>query len=555
MIRAEVTGETAILYGPFPFAFIKTVSSLAGRKVWQTTSQVKIQANPANIRTLKRCDHEIEWIDKSGDLAAQEAFEGLPTQHHAREALQTEYIPKIPLFDHQQKALAISAHRESYALLWEMGLGKTAGLIANSGVLWAAGKLTGVLVVAPKGVHTQWLTEQIPTHFNGPYRCVHWKKKEIEAREFQPRSNELVWFSINVDALRTEKGAAAAKLFLSVHKNASKMIVDESHNIKDGRAQRTKAAIEIGRLARYRRIATGTPIAKNIVDAWSQFNFLDPKILGHKYMTSFRSRFCVMGGFEGRQIVGQKNTEEFYQLIAPHSFRMTKEEALDLPPKIYIAREYEMADETARHYKSVKDLLMTEMDDGTIMDAKNGAVAMGRLQQIICGHLPREDGTMMDIGNERIEIMLDILGQRTGPVCIWHRFIEDGNRIMEALEQAGEKAVRYIGSDADREAAKQAFLSGEARCFVSNPKTGGVGLNLQGYCQTVIYYSNSFDALDRWQSEDRVHRSGMKGAVTYFDIIAKKSVDRAILRNLRTKKSISDLTLDEIRRSLEEDSS
>lgn len=552
MIRAEVTGETAILYGPFPFAFIKTVSALAGRKVWQSTSQVKILAHPANIRTLKRCDHEIEWIDKSGDLAMQQAFEELPTQHSDRASVQTSYVPKIPLFRHQQKALAISAHRESYALLWEMGLGKTAGLIANAGVLWADSKLTGVLVVAPKGVHTQWPNEQIPAHFNGAYRCIPWKKKELEARELQPRNGELVWFAINVDALRTEKGKAACIAFLNAHKNASMMISDESHNIKDGRAQRTKAAIEIGRLAKFRRIATGTPIAKNIVDAWSQFNFLNPNILGHKYMTSFRARFCVMGGFEGRQIVGQKNTEEFYQLIAPHSFRMTKEEALDLPAKVYVTKEYEMGDETLKHYKSVKDLLMTEMDDGTIMDAKNGAVAMGRLQQIVCGHLPREDKSVMRISSERLEILLDIVRQRTGPICVWHRFIVDGDTIINALLAEGEKAVRYNGSDAEREAAKLAFLSGDARIFVSNPKTGGVGLNLQGDCQTVIYYSNSFDALDRWQSEDRVHRTGMKGTITYFDIVAKKSVDRAILRNLRTKKSISDLTLDEIRKSIQE---
>jgi SNF2 family DNA or RNA helicase len=550
MIRAEVTGETAVLHGPFPFAFIKTVSSLAGRKIWLGTAQVKIQANAANIRTLKRCDHEIEWIDKTGDLKEQEVFENLPTQHNGRTSLNTEYQPRVALFAHQQKALEISAHRESYALLWEMGLGKSAGLVANSGVLWCAGKLTGVLVVAPKGVHSQWLSEQVPTHFSGPFRCVVWKKKPLDKKEISQQKDELVWFSINIDALRTDKGRQACEDFLAAHKNSSMMIMDESHNIKDSRAQRTKAAIEIGKLARYRRIATGTPIAKNIVDAWSQFNFLDSKILGHKYLTSFRARYCIMGGWEGRQIVGQKNVEEFYQLIAPHAYRMTKEEALDLPPKIYIIKEYEMGEETKKHYKAIKDTLLTALDDGTLLDAKNGAVAIGRLQQVVCGHLPREDGTMMEIGDERMEVLLDIVGQRTGPIAIWHRFIEDGKRILHCLTEAGESAVRYLGTDAERTAAKEAFLSGKARCFISNPKTGGVGLNLQGECETVIYYSNSFDALDRWQSEDRVHRTGMKRAVTYFDIVARKSVDRVILRNLRAKKSISDLTLDDIRKSL-----
>jgi SNF2 family DNA or RNA helicase len=553
MIRAEVTGDTAILYGPFPFAFVRTVAALSGRKVWQTAAQVKFQATPANIRALKRSDHEIEWIDKSGDLAVQEAFEGLPTQHSATTPLQVEYVPKIPLFDHQRKALEISAHRESYALLFEMGLGKSAGLVANAGVLWAGEKLTGVLVVAPKGPHTQWLTEQIPTHFNGDFRCVPWKKKEIEARDFKQIKNELVWFAINIDALRTEKGKEACKAFLAAHKGTSMMVLDESHTIKDFKAQRSKAAHEIGKLARYRRIATGTPIAKNIVDAWSQFGFLDPNILGHRYMTSFRNRYCVLGGWEGKVIVGQKNTEEFYQLIAPHSYRVTKNEALDLPPKIYITKEYEMGEETRKHYKSVKETLLTSLDNGEILDAKNGAVAMGRLQQIVCGHLPREDGSIMKIGRERVDVMLDIIEQRTGPICVWARFIEDRRVILEALEDAGETAVCYAGSDTEREEAKRAFLAGDARIFVSNPKTGGVGLNLMGACQTVIYYSNSFDLIDRVQSEDRVHRIGTKGAVSYFDIVAQKSVDRAILRNLKTKKSILSLSFDEIRMAIKDE--
>jgi SNF2 family DNA or RNA helicase len=554
MIRAEVTGDTAILYGPFPFAFVRTVAALSGRKVWQTAAQVKFQATPANIRALKRSDHEIEWIDKSGDLAVQEAFEGLPTQHSALAALQTPYVPKIPLFAHQQKALDISANRRNYAYFWEMGLGKTAGLIANAGVLWAGQKLTGVLVVSPKGVDSQWLTEQIPTHFNGEYRCIPWKKKALDPRSVSQNKQELVWFAINIDALRTEKGKEACKVFLAAHKCASMMIVDESHCLKTWSAQRTKAAHEIGKLASYKRIATGTPISKNVLDSWSQMGFLDPNILGHRYLSSFKSRYCLLGGWEGKVVVGSKNMEEFYQLIAPHSYRVTKEEAIDLPPKVYIAKEYDMSDETAKHYKEIKETLLTQLDDGTLLDAKNGAVAIGRLQQVVSGHLPREDGSIMKIGGERIEVMLDIVRQRTGPICIWCRFIEDRRVILEALEIEGETAACYAGTDSEREEAKRAFLSGDARIFVSNPKTGGVGLNLAGACQTVIYYSNSFDLIDRIQSEDRVHRIGMGGSVTYFDLVAKKSVDRVILRSLRAKKSLLSLAFDEIRMAITDES-
>lgn len=332
------------------------------------------------------------------------------------------------------------------------------------------------------------------------------------------------------------------------------MVVDESHNIKSWGADRTKAAIKLGHFATYRRIATGTPIAKNIIDSWTQFMFLDRKILGHDYLTSFRARYCIMGGWEGKQIIGQRNVEEFYHLISPHSFRMTKDEALDLPEKIYVRREYEMGDKTRSHYNELRKTFMTQLDSGDIVDVQNAAVALLRLQQIVCGYLPTEENEFQIISNERIEELMEIIDQVTGPVVIWARFTQDIKRLASAIrkKEGNDSVVTYFGETkgAEREEAKRRFLNGKSRFFISNPAAGGTGLNLQGDCRTVIYFSNSFDALHRWQSEDRTHRMGTKGSVTYFDIVAQSSVDRAILNNLKSKKSISSLTLDQIRQAI-----
>jgi SNF2 family DNA or RNA helicase len=268
-----------------------------------------------------------------------------------------------------------------------------------------------------------------------------------------------------------------------------------------------------------------------------------------------------MGGWEGKQIVGQKNLEEFYSLIAPRSFRLTKAEAIDLPPKIYATREYEMGEASRRHYESLKNTFMTEMNNGSIVDVTNATTALLRLQQIVCGYLPVQvtdgetESTAIEIfSNERLDIMMDIIDQVEGPVIIWARFIADIQRIATMLDEKfkGKVSVTYYGatSTADREKARTEFLNGTKRFFVSNPAAGGTGLNLQGKCQTVIYYSNSFDALHRWQSEDRTHRMGTTGAVTYFDLVASFSVDKAILRSLKAKKSLSSLTLDEIRQAI-----
>lgn len=545
MIKIEMRGDKAKAIGPFPTTFIMTMSTLAGRKKWEK-DEVIFEATAGNIRLLKETEFVFKWIDKTGQLKDQEEFE---QQDDINTAVLTKYKPAITLFNHQKAALSISADRSSFAYLLEMGLGKTAIAIANAGYLYLKKEISAVLVIAPKGVHRQWTDSEIPLHIDKriKFKTFTWGDK------FDKISNggSLIFLSMNVDAIRTPRGFEVAHQFLETYKNKALMIVDESHLIKNGSTDRTRAAWKLGKLAKYRRILTGTPIAKSIIDAWSQFMFLDDRILGHKYMTSFRARYCIMGGWENKQIVGQKNTDEFFRLIMPHSYRKTKDEVLDLPAKTYIQRVYEMGEETKKHYNSLRNTFMTLLEDGEIVDVPNAAVAALRLQQIVCGYLQKEDGTLQEISNERIEAMLEIIRQVKGQIVIWARFVEDIKRIERALikEEGKDCCLTYLGETKtkDRTIAVDKFVNGKIRFLISNPQAGGTGLNLQGKNISAIYYSNSFRSLDRWQSEDRIHRMGTIGTVNYFDLICARSVDRGILMNLRNKKSISDLTLDEIR--------
>ncbi len=552
MIKAEIWAEDkCTLYGPFPFSFLRLINSLSGNKYYNGTTSVKIVGSPANIRLLKSSDFEIEWIDKIGQLTEQEQLQSMPTQHSAAVPLEIDYQPGLPWYDHQGKAVGLSWWREFYALLFEVGLGKTAIIIATAGILYLMGKLTGVLILAPKGVHRQWINEEIPKHIDKRIKWfgILWKKKVID--DFHKRERKgLTFFAMNTDSIRTKDGLKTAKAFMMANKGKVMLVADEAHDFKTQASARTRALLELGEMATYRRIATGTPQTKNILDYWAQFNFLSEKILGYKYLTAFKARYAIVGR-ERETVVAQKNTEEFYSLIAPHCFRLTKAEALDLPPQIYITREYDMSEETKKHYDEMKKTLLTEMSDGTIVDGVNAAVAMLRLHQIVCGHLPNpETGEMYRFGGERVEAMMDVVRQVEGPIVIWARFIEDRSVITAALKTAGESYVVYEGNDDQRENAKNDWLAGKIRVFISHPKSGGVGLNLQGKCGTVIFFSNSFAALERWQADGRTHRIGTLGPVTYFDIVAHRSVDKAILRNLQVKKDMAALTLDQIRQAI-----
>ncbi len=230
---------------------------------------------------------------------------------------------------------------------------------------------------------------------------------------------------------------------------------------------------------------------------------------------------------------------------------------MDLPKKIYINVEYDMSEETARYYKQLKEELLAEMDDGKYVDAVNPAVLLLRLHQCVCGFLTRkpddEEGAdvMYRFGGERVKELQTIVEKSSGPIVIWARFIEDRNTITKALKEIDESYCIYAGSDSERAHAKEAFMKKKKRIFLSNQATGGVGLDgLQGDCATVIHWSSSFRARHRWQSEARTTRIGTKGTVKHFDLIARRSVDRKILANLKAKKDLASLNLDDIRRAI-----
>lgn len=552
MIKCIVNHTAGTLVGPFPISFLKTISSLSGRKSWKGSSRVAFEATAFNLRRVKESDEQIEFEDQTGSLAEIEELQNLSSQHAIIDDESLNFTPGVPLRDYQKKALALSSERNAYGYFLEMGLGKTAIAIANIGFLVKKKKLTGVLVLSPKGVHRQWIEEQIPEHMDKSIRCKStlWSGKRIELK----RSNaDVEIFSMNIDGIRTIPGRHHAEEFLKMHAGSSMMIIDESHLIKTASAQRTKAAWALGRLADYRRIMTGTPLAKNVADLWAQFKFLDERILGHRYFISFRNQYCIMGGFEQKQIVGQKNTEELYALIAPHSFRLTKDEALDLPPKIYIKRVYAMNEASRKHYESLKKTFMTQLSDGSVLDVPNAVSCLVRLQQICSGYLPTENEDFEIFSDDRIQQLMEIVEQTNGPMVIWSRFTQDIIRITEKLNKSGYgRAVAYYGGNVStRNEGLKAFMDGEARFFVSNPAAGGTGLNLQGSgCQTVVFVNNDFNYITRAQAEDRTHRLGTRGAVTYFDLIAEKTLDKSVLRNLESKKSVSSFTLDQIRQAL-----
>jgi SNF2 family DNA or RNA helicase len=298
---------------------------------------------------------------------------------------------------------------------------------------------------------------------------------------------------------------------------------------------------------------TGSPVTKNPLDLYTQCQFLDIHHLGHDSYYSFRNRYALMksANISGRSInlvIGYQNLSELSDKLKPFSYRVLKEDCLDLPDKIYMKREIQLTPEQQKLYKQMRKEALATLNGKTVT-TMTALTQLMRLHQITCGHFSADDGTIQEVKNNRLAELLDVLEEVEGKAIIWAHYQHDVKNIFKILEEkfGPGSVVHYYGKTLPEQrdyAIKNFKNNDKVRFFVGTPQTGGYGITLT-QANTVIYYSNGYDLEKRMQSEDRAHRIGQKKTVTYVDIIAEETVDTKIVKSLRKKIDIASKVMGE----------
>ena len=462
-------------------------------------------------------------------------------------------------FAHQAAYLERFWNRRVAALFADMGTGKSFMLINNIALLYDKGKINAALIVAPKGVYRNWVDTEIPKHL--PEHVVHrmaiWaasprKAEKLALDRLFEVTEDLKILVMNIEAFSTKRGFEFAVRFLLGH--AALMAIDESTTIKTPGSARSKNTEKAGIGAHYRRILTGSPVTKSPMDLYQQCAFLSDDCLGLHSYYAFQARYAVvierqLASHSFKQIVGYRRLDELKEKLDVFSFRVKKEECLDLPDKLYVKREVDLSDEQAKAYNQMKTLALAQLN-GSVVSTVNALTQLMRLHQIVCGHVKTDDGTVVELPNNRIAELLSIIEETDGKIIIWATYRHDIEAIKLALQKEhGMDAVGTYYGDTDgdeRQRVVADFQNPDSplRFFVGNPSTGGYGLTLTA-ASTVVYYSNSFDLEKRLQSEDRAHRIGQSKNVTYIDLIAPNTVDEKIVKALRDKIDIATQVLGE----------
>lgn len=508
------------------------------------------------------------------------------------------YVPKAEFEfktepkKHQLVAWDASRGTECFAYFMEMGTGKTKAaidraafeLVKRVGVERARSPLpaledkstaasedrkTGtyrVLVIAPKSVVRNWGRELIK-HCSIPFvyeAMLGEPSKRLQSllAVLKDRHRFKV-FGINWDALGKFKD------FIKMCK-FDLIIGDESTRIKSRGAKRTLAAIECAKSAKARMILSGQPITKNILDLWSQFEFLSPDepLLGYDNFHAFSSRYTYRDTYSGK--LQPANLEELKEKVARHAIIVKKKECLDLPDKNYVQEFVTMSDEQRQVYQELFTDFMAKLSEGLFdqggrVSVKHILTQYLRLAQITSGFIPLDvdeddpnppkhreivefkENPKMEWLLEKVDDIVDLNDGEGTKVIIWARFVKDIETIRNKLGEANIPCVTLYGKtpDWERESAIRNFNENDGiRVFIGQQQSGGIGIDLLGSekCPTgyEIFYSNDFSLENRSQAEDRAHRIGMHRPVTIIDVTCEGTIDQFILSRLLEKREFAE---------------
>lgn len=488
---------------------------------------------------------------------------------------------------HQMTALEKSVHATAYGLLMEQGTGKSRVIVDTAGILFSAGKIDALFVIAPNGVQRGWVREHVPNWISPsvPYVAA-WYKNKL-TRELATRY-ERVWdtdfiglrvFTMNYETLITKGGFNEARKILRTFRCL--LVADESHKIAND-CKRTERALDLSAHAPYRRILTGTLAPRGPFGVFHQMRFLDEAILDQDSFVAFKAHHAEMedadSGFmrhinkrlemkHGKErarhfkpqivkrdeITGRpmyRNVKELRAKITPHTYRVLKIDCMDLPPKVYERRDVDLNSEQRRIYNSLRDEFFAEFGD-KVMAAPLAMVRMARLQQIVGGFF-KEDAHAKEVAigdsNPKLDELFEVIEEASpdAKFHIWARFKSELRMISSALQKRDgypECVAEYWGEQTDKQKdANKTRFATDPRCryFVAQQQAGGTGLDGIQVASVVVYFSNDFALVNRQQSEDRAHRGGMKGKVTIIDLYADDTLDAKIIDTLRANKEVAD---------------
>ena len=456
------------------------------------------------------------------------------------------WLTRARPYAHQREAVAAAMQHftrggRGFALLMEMGCGKTLAALELAARLHTTSTVGRVLVVAPSSVVPVW-TREITAFLPGAEsrELLGTRAKRLEALEqlawCQSQGAPLIVAVVNYES--------AWRLEAEIARWSPDMVIaDESQRIKGHATKQTKGVTRIGRVADYRLALSGTPVTNGPLDVFAQWRFLDESVFGPSYY-AFRARYAVMGGFEGKQVVGYRALDELTRRAHRIAYRVTKADALDLPETTDVTVPVALSAPERRAYDQLARESVAEFD-GAEVSVTNVLTRLLRLQQITSGSVPADDGKVVELGASKIDAAVELVEDAVsggGKVVVFCRFRAEIERIAAMVP--GALVLTGDTPQAERgELVCRFQQDADARVLIAQIQVGGAGITLTA-ASTMVFCSTSFNYAETQQARARIHRIGQHSACTYYHVVATDTVDELIQEAIARKEDVARLIVD-----------
>jgi hypothetical protein len=501
-------------------------------------------------------------------------------------AISADFV--LPPYLHQLEEFEISSDMECRALFWNMRTGKTKVVIDTACHLYKEGKIDAVCIIAPNGVHENWIRRELPRHLwrnSMKHRALYWDTKvageaggnsygEIKrfrweqerldwwakARELLDAKDFLPWFALASDTM-TRKDVRRLATRITKRRKKVLIVFDESHDFRTPGAKRTAMARALAKRCAFRRILSGTPVENSPLHSWSQFELLEPGALGFSTYGDFKDHHAVYverktkGGRKYSALDHYKNLKKLRERMAKFTSVVLRSDCEDLPDLVHETREIELTERQKRIYAKLLKEFKVELRKGLLVSIGAKTQKLIKLQQVTSGFLKDEYGALHRIpgGNPKLDALVEEVRLAGGKCIVWCAFREDMDQSVKALRKAGFKVLEYHGrtNAIEKRKVREAFAPEskyEVDVLVGHPKSGGQGLDLSA-ARKIIWFSHTFDAIIRGQADERATMVGGKN-IPIIDLVAP-GVDRYILQNILKKTSVADaLTREGMKKAL-----
>lgn len=463
----------------------------------------------------------------------------------------------VTLFKHQSEAIQFALSRKGCAAIFhEMGLGKTRTAIEIYRELRAVTPGLRMIVVCPLSLlEAAWGADI--RRFAPALQYHNWHK------DGAPESNKGVRVAdiilINYEAFIAEKNLKEIQRFVS--RGIWMIVCDESSRLKNPKSKTAKALLGIRDKFRYRLVMSGTPAPNCETEYWAQMEFVRPGLL-HPSFFAFRNTYFHLGR-NGQKLIQQgafltrtaarelfskgfkyeitpAKRKALMDRINPLCHFAKKINCLDLPDQIDTVREVQMTQRQLATYNEMKRHLITEIS-GSQITAQAALTKIMKLREITSGFAIDRDGEAKEIGESpKIDELLNIVEEiGNQQVIIWANFHWEIRKIREMLSPVG-RAVTLCAETEERNESIADFLAGNARFLIAHPRSAAHGLTFIN-CSFEVFFSLDYSWEAYEQARARIHRAGQKKNCTYIHLIAKNSIDEAVLAVLKKKQDAQDI--------------